>query len=156
MKAIVAILGSVLVLALPVAAAPPSGSSDAAPVPVRSLRGDTPIDQTPESEIAKLDRDLPVLLRSSNVEPPLIPHTIRGYQVTKNVNKCMDCHAAEKVRESGATKVSDTHYGTRDGRVLPNISPRRYVCTTCHIPQTDAPPLVVNTFRPAPELAPKK
>ena len=51
--------------------------------------------------------------------------------------------------ETGATKVSLTHFKDRDGRELSNISPRRYFCTQCHVPQTDAKPLVDNTFQRA-------
>ena len=68
----------------------------------------------------------------------------------------MDCHAASKMNESGATQGQRDALQGYDGRKLDNISPRRYVCTTCHVSQTDAPPLVVNSFQPAPELAPKR
>jgi nitrate reductase cytochrome c-type subunit len=78
-------------------------------------------------------------------QPPLIPHTINGYQITKNFNKCMDCHAFRSQGGIGATKVSVTHFRTREGQELDNISPRRYFCTQCHVPQTDARPLVENT-----------
>ena len=73
-------------------------------------------------------------------QPPLIPHTINGYQITRNFNKCMDCHAFQKAKAAGATKVSVTHFKTREGGELDNISPRRYFCTQCHVPQTDAKP----------------
>ncbi|MCB1961304.1 MAG: nitrate reductase cytochrome c-type subunit, partial [Rhodocyclaceae bacterium] len=32
---------------------------------------------------------------------------------------------------------------------LSNISPRRYFCNQCHVPQFDAKPLVENTFKKA-------
>ena len=141
-------------------AAYPAGAGaaapDAAPVKLQSLRGNTPINKTPEPDVAKLEPDQPTAPRSSNVEPPLIPHSIRGYQITRNFNKCMDCHAWSKARETGATKVSVTHLRDAGGKELMNISPRRYVCTTCHVTQTDVAPLVGNTFQPAPELAPRK
>ena len=44
----------------------------------------------------------------------------------------------DRYKESGATKVSITHFKDRDGRELSNISPRRYFCTQCHVPQTNA------------------
>jgi cytochrome c-type protein NapB len=81
-------------------------------------------------------------------QPPLIPHTIRDYQITKNFNKCMDCHSWTRYKEFNATKVSLTHFKDRDGKELSNISPRRYFCTQCHVPQADAKPLVANTFKP--------
>ncbi len=139
----------------PTPAAPPAATPEA-PVKLQSLRGDTPIDKTTEPDMFKLERDRPAIPRSSTQEPPLIPHSIRGYQITKNFNKCMDCHAWSKVKETGATKVSVTHFKDSTGRELANISPRRYVCTTCHVPQTNAKPLVGNTFRPSVEFVQKK
>ena len=79
--------------------------------------------------------------------PVVLAHTTSGYQITKNFNKCMDCHAFQKAKAAGATKVSVTHFRTREGQELDNISPRRYFCTQCHVAQTDAKPLVENTFK---------
>jgi cytochrome c-type protein NapB len=42
--------------------------------------------------------------------------------------------------------ISITHFMNRDGQVLADVTPRRYFCTACHVPQTDAKPLVDNTF----------
>jgi cytochrome c-type protein NapB len=137
------------------ALAPPAPAADP-PVPLQSLRGETPVDQTTEPDVIRMQRDQAPIARSSRVEPPLIPHSIRGYQITKNFNKCMDCHAWSKSKDTGATRVSQTHFKDASGRELANITPGRYFCLTCHVPQTDAKPLVANTFRAAPELAPKK
>ena len=82
-------------------------------------------------------------------QPPLIPHKVEGYEVTMNFNKCMDCHAWSRYKETNATKVSLTHFKDRDGGELSNISPRRYFCMQCHVPQTDAKPLVGNSFQRA-------
>jgi cytochrome c-type protein NapB len=120
-----------------------------APMQVQSLRGDTPIDQTPEPDMYRNIKDVKPLPRDFVQQPPLIPHSIRDYQVTMNFNKCMDCHGWAKAREAGATRVSVTHFKTREGVELSNISPLRYFCTQCHVPQADAAPLVANTFRPA-------
>lgn len=148
-------LFAMLATAALLAASPPLPAADA-PVNLQSLRGDTPIDRTVEPEVVKMQRDQPPIPRSSKVEPPLIPHSVRGYQITKNFNKCMDCHAWSKAKDTGATKVSQTHFKDASGRELANITPGRYFCNTCHVAQTDAKPLVANTFQPAPELAPKK
>lgn len=82
-------------------------------------------------------------------QPPLIPHKVEGYEVSKNFNRCMDCHAWSRYQETGATKVSLTHFKDRDGGELSNISPRRYFCMQCHVPQMDARPLVGNKFQRA-------
>lgn len=100
------------------------------------------------SENFRNERDQPPLPRDFVQQPPLIPHTVKGYNITKNFNKCMDCHAWNRTQDTGATKVSVTHFKTREGTELSNISPRRYFCTQCHVSQTDAKPLVGNTFKP--------
>jgi cytochrome c-type protein NapB len=122
---------------------------DTAPVKVQGLRGGTPLDKDNAPVASHQERDHPVSDRDFVQQPPLIPHTTAGYQITKNFNKCMDCHAWQKTRESKATKVSVTHFRTREGQELDNISPRRYFCTQCHVAQTDAKPLVDNTFKRA-------
>ncbi len=118
------------------------------PVKLQSLRGETPIEKTPEADMYKPMKDAKPLPRDFVQQPPLIPHAIRDYQITRNFNKCMDCHAWSKTKETGATKVSVTHFKTREGQELTNISPLRYFCTLCHVPQADARPLVENTFKP--------
>ncbi|MOA70489.1 Periplasmic nitrate reductase, electron transfer subunit precursor [compost metagenome] len=35
----------------------------------------------------------------------------------------------------------------RDGQALAAVSPRRYFCTQCHVPQKDVKPLVGNNFK---------
>ncbi len=60
----------------------------------------------------------------------------------------MDCHAFQKAKESGATKVSSRTSRPATGQELEH-RPRRYFCTQCHVPQTDAKPLVENTFKRA-------
>ena len=80
-------------------------------------------------------------------QPPLIPHQIRHYELSTNANKCLSCHSFKNSRESGATKISVTHYATREGQVLSDVSPRRYFCLQCHVPQVDAKPLVVKILQ---------
>ena len=82
-------------------------------------------------------------------QPPLIPHSIRGYQVNKNSNKCLSCHSFKNYKKYGATKISITHFTNRDGVELSDVSPRRYFCQQCHVPQVEAPELIENTFEAA-------
>lgn len=124
-------------------------AADAGPVKLLALRGGTPLSQDNPPTASHQERDHPVSERDFVQQPPLIPHTTQGYQITRNFNKCMDCHAWQKTKDSGATKVSVTHFRTRSGSELDNISPRRYFCTQCHVAQTDAKPLVENTFQRA-------
>jgi cytochrome c-type protein NapB len=116
---------------------------------VQDLRG-RPVDATElDSNAYNQQKDGKPIPRAYVQQPPLIPHAIESYQITKNFNKCMDCHSWTRYQEAGATKVSLTHFKDRDGKELSNISPRRYFCTQCHVPQTNAPALVENTFRKA-------
>lgn len=130
-------------------AAPPAPAAGEAPVQIKSLRGGTPLNQDNPPVASHQERDHPVGDRDFVQMPPLIPHTTSGYQITKNFNKCMDCHAWQRAKAAGATKVSVTHFRSREGQELDNISPRRYFCTQCHVAQTDAKPLVANEFRRA-------
>lgn len=85
-------------------------------------------------------------LRAYPMQPPTIPHAIDNYAVDKNTNRCMLCHARANADKFQAPPVSVTHYMDRDDQFLATISPRRYFCNQCHVVQTDARPLVANTF----------
>ncbi|MBX3567448.1 MAG: nitrate reductase cytochrome c-type subunit [Rhizobiaceae bacterium] len=91
-------------------------------------------------------------MRAYPDQPPVIPHSIEGYQLSVNTNRCLSCHKREFTESSGAPMISVTHYMTRDGQMLADVSPRRYFCTACHVPQAATPPLVGNTFIDMSEL----
>ena len=42
--------------------------------------------------------------------------------------------------------VSITHFMDRDGQFLASVSPRRYFCIQCHVPQFPVKAAVENTF----------
>ena len=132
-------------LAIVLAAAADAGEAPAQS-PAQPLRGKAPVPETNPSEIYRMERHDRVIPRSHAWQPPIIPHNIKGYQITKNVNMCMVCHAAKNAPRTGATPVGASHYLDRDGKQLDNISARRYFCLQCHVPQFDAEPLVANTF----------
>lgn len=134
-----------LVLLVLVAAA--AGAAE--PVKLQGLRQGTPLTQDNPPTASHQERDHAPGARDYVQQPPLIPHTTAGYQVTKNFNKCMDCHGWSRAVTSGAPKVGVTHFRNREGQELDNVSPRRYFCTQCHVAQTDARPLVDNGFQRA-------
>ena len=119
------------------------------------MRGKTPIPESTQPPLLRNaindDHRLP---RNYRLQPPVIPHRVDGYQVTKDFNKCLDCHAREKTAFSQAVPVSDTHYVDRNGKVLDRISTRRYFCQQCHVAQDPVQPLVRNGFRGDPGDAP--
>ena len=135
--------------------------ADAAPVPVEAravfipgagqidaLRRGVPVDQEghppPLAHVENADLKR---ARAYPMQPPTIPHTIDGYQVDRNSNRCMLCHARANASTFQAPPVSVTHYMDRDDQFLATISSRRYFCNQCHVVQTDAPVLVANQFR---------
>jgi cytochrome c-type protein NapB len=89
----------------------------------------------------------PVPPRFSPVAPPVIPHGIADFpRITRSANACVECHAVEEKVEGEPTPLPESHY--RDLRNAPDsiraeIAGSRYVCTSCHVPQTDARPLPV-------------
>ena len=126
-------------------------------VPLRSLRGDVPLtEERKPPEMQNDQKDHPGEMRSYVQQPPLIPHTIRDYRITAQHNKCMECHSWARYREFNATKISMTHFKDRTGTDTATVSPLRYFCTQCHAPQTDAQPLVENTFKPIEAIRPVK
>jgi cytochrome c-type protein NapB len=114
---------------------------------VATLRDHTDIDvQKEPNRIPKVVNKDIKQVRNYPMQPPIIPHTVRSYEVNKNNNKCMSCHSRQRTEESQAPMVSVTHYMNREGNFLAEISPRRYFCNQCHVTQLDAKPLVDNTF----------
>jgi len=118
-----------------------------------SLRGLTELDATrPADPFKRIPRDRAPYASAYVYQPPLIPHQIRNYELSTNANKCLSCHSFKNARESGATKISVTHYATREGQVLSDVSPRRYFCLQCHVPQVAADALIENKFTPVDSL----
>jgi cytochrome c-type protein NapB len=114
---------------------------------VPPLTGATqPMDELPADPTPKWTIDDIRQMRAYPDQPPIIPHSIEGYQLSVNTNRCLSCHKREFTQGSGAPMISVTHYITREGQMLADVSPRRYFCTACHVPQADTAPLVGNTF----------
>jgi cytochrome c-type protein NapB len=113
-----------------------------------SLRGLTQLDVTKKADpFKRIPKDRSPFVSDYVYQPPLIPHRIRGYEISTNANKCLSCHSFKRARDSGATKISVTHYGTREGQVLSDVSPRRYFCLQCHVTQADTALLVDSDFK---------
>jgi nitrate reductase (cytochrome), electron transfer subunit len=79
-------------------------------------------------------------------QPPVIPHNIEGYEVTMRANRCLTCHARQFNAQFQAPMISITHFMDRDGQMLASVSPRRYFCTACHVPQHEVMAPVGNGF----------
>ena len=120
---------------------------------VQSLRGDMSVEEMATApEIKQYAKDGEPIPRDYLQQPPLIPHKIDGYRINLKYNKCLTCHSWKNYKAKRATKISQTHFASRDGAILANVSARRYFCTQCHVPQANAKPLVENTFKPVEAL----
>ncbi|MCL6268918.1 nitrate reductase cytochrome c-type subunit [Sansalvadorimonas sp. 2012CJ34-2] len=117
-----------------------------------SLRGGVLNEEAPAPALKKILETDGNLDRQFVDQPPLIPHDIRGYQVDKNVNKCLSCHSWKNAKKWNAPRISVTHFKNRDGKVLADVAPGRYFCLQCHVPQVDAKPLIENKFKPVESL----
>ena len=111
-----------------------------------------PMEVLPAGPIPKWTVDDIRQMRAYPDQPPVIPHSIEGYQLSVNTNRCLSCHKREFTQGSGAPMISVTHYITREGQMLADVSPRRYFCTACHVPQAATAPLIGNTFIDMSEL----
>ena len=111
------------------------------------LRGTTPLDTEGQAaRMTPMRNTTEKEIRNYPEQPPLIPHSIESYQVDLNGNKCLSCHARARTGESRAPMLSITHFMDRDGQFLASVSPRRFFCTQCHVPQHEAKAPVENDF----------
>ncbi len=117
-------------------------------VEVTSLRGWNDINETsemiPNRRSMAVNGGIPV---NFDEQPPLIPHGVDKTRITLTENSCLGCHSEEYAEEEGAVEPPKSHYRTRDGKRLKQISTGRYFCTQCHVPQAHKEPLIGNNFK---------
>ena len=121
-----------------IAVAAPFGDAMRGSVPIVDEAAPPPLQNQENNDVRRV--------RSHPMQPPTIPHKIDGYQLDRSVNRCLFCHARTRIEETKAIPLSVTHYMDRDGSVRGDVSPRRYFCTQCHVPQDAVKPLVDNRF----------
>ncbi|MFH1341793.1 MAG: nitrate reductase cytochrome c-type subunit [Pseudomonadota bacterium] len=111
------------------------------------LRGPTPLNEVgPAPPMTPMRNTSEKEVRNYPEQPPVIPHSIEGYQIDMNGNKCLSCHARARTGESQAPMVSITHFMDRDGQFLASVSPRRFFCNSCHVPQNVVKAPITNDF----------
>jgi cytochrome c-type protein NapB len=115
---------------------------------VDAMRGPTPLMEEPHPPALANQENKDVRRnRAFPMQPPTIPHRIDGYQVDRNANRCVGCHSRTRIEETRAIPIPATHYMDRDGTMRGDVSPRRYFCTQCHVPQDEVKPLVENLYQ---------
>jgi cytochrome c-type protein NapB len=114
----------------------------------------TAFDQPPQAPIAfnTVEPGESELRPRPNAEfPPVIPHSTEGFSsITRSENPCLDCHEPEAARYAEATALPQSHQV--DLRRTPSdqgdeVVGARWVCTSCHVTQTDTVLLVESTSR---------
>ncbi len=118
-----------------------------APAPDGRRAGGTISQSLPAPPIANEENKDLKRERNYPEQPPTIPHSISGYQIDNNGNKCLTCHSRAGSARTQAPMISITHYMDRDGQALAAVSPRRYFCNQCHVSQNEVQPLVGNSFQ---------
>jgi cytochrome c-type protein NapB len=95
----------------------------------------------------------PIPKRIGKEIPPVVPHAVGDFlPITVANNSCADCHAIPGPKKKGeATPIPASHY--LDLRVQPpkkgdKLAGARWVCISCPVPRTDAPPAVANGYKP--------
>jgi len=95
--------------------------------------------------------DTPRIARAYPGAPPRIPHGIADFvPITRDQNMCIECHDVGSAGDTGAVPIPASHYvdlRRAPGEERDRVAGARYVCVSCQVPQTDAPPLVGSTFR---------
>ena len=101
----------------------------------------------------------PALLRAHPEAPPVTPHGTADFlPITRDQNTCTDCHLVDEKEEGGPTPIPESHfvdYRNAPETVGEEIAGSRWVCTACHVAQTDEAPLVDNRITGA-ELEPDR
>ena len=116
--------------------------------PVYSLRGDVDVDEL--SEMVPNRRSMAVdggIEVNYEDQPPMVPHDIDKTRITLNENSCLSCHSKAYSKTENAVRPPKSHYKTREGEKLSQISTGRYFCTQCHVPQAYTEVLVENDFK---------
>jgi nitrate reductase (cytochrome), electron transfer subunit len=132
---------------LALAAALAVASAAVAQTVTSALRGLTPLDtEGPAARMTPMRNTTLKEPRNYPEQPPLIPHSTDGYNIDMNSNVCLSCHARGRAAESQAPMISTTHFMDRDGQTLASVSPRRFFCTGCHVPQHEVRAPVANDF----------
>lgn len=81
--------------------------------------------------------------RTYKEQPPLVPHAMNNFDdISLEENQCLSCHGLDSYKKKNAPKLGESHFLADKT----TVSMTRYQCTTCHVPQVDAPPLVDNSF----------
>jgi len=123
------------------ASAPATGAADAArAAQSEPAVGDQPVYDYGDKRPGQSQR----LPRVWEGAPPFVPHAIKGLTpITAKRNACVGCHGRAGAT-SGPPPAPASHFvDLRESPETPRaqVVGSRWNCTTCHVPQTNAPAL---------------
>jgi cytochrome c-type protein NapB len=156
-KLLLALPALIFILSCKSGGTPPAAETTVAPAPsmVESevgLAPGTAFEQPPQAPIAfnKIDPGDSEIRPRPNAEfPPVIPHSIADLEtITLDENSCLDCHDPAVAVDMGAVALPRSHFvdlRRSPGRKGSEVVGSRWVCTGCHVAQTDSEPLVANS-----------
>jgi cytochrome c-type protein NapB len=138
---------------------PPRGGRAGRGIPDRQLGlSKTSVTEAPVSGVYvhsdKSPGESERLPRPYDGAPPLIPHSTDGLlPITRESHACVVCHGTPGPPSDDPPPAPFSHFV--DQRNAPEVRRNevvgaRWMCTSCHVPQTNAPPLVGSTF-PSPD-----
>ena len=95
----------------------------------------------------------PLPRRLSREIPPVVPHSVGDYlPITRVSNQCVDCHAIAGPKKKGEpTPLPRSHFVDFRHPAGPKgetLAGARWVCVSCHVPRSDAKPLVGSRYKP--------
>ncbi len=80
------------------------------------------------------------LPRGYEIAPPVIPHSIVDFEISRDANDCIDCHLDGEEFDDGhvATKIPASHkLNSHNGETVEDgVMGIRYNCVQCHVAQT--------------------
>lgn len=117
---------------------------------LQGLRGDVPIDEENTIVEPYQMQEGVVLYKNYRQQPPLIPHKIEKYQINLKANQCLACHSWPNNSNYKTVAAPESHFiDAQTDTKTDNIAAGRWFCTQCHVPQSNAPELIDNTFVPS-------
>jgi len=104
---------------------------------------------TEKAFIGKGPGNAALIPRTFAHQPPLIPHTIDGYEEISAIeNPCLDCHIDDELNGKKMPRVHRSHLlQVANAQAAPVLAMQYWQCNSCHVAQTDAKPLVENVFQ---------
>ncbi len=121
-------------------------------VPLNSLRehsvASADIAPVEKTYVGKRPGQQALIARNFEKQPPLVPHSVDGYNIFPGDNSCLDCHISDEFKGKKMPMLGASHFlKPAKPSAEPVVDMQRWQCDSCHVAQVDAKPLVDNDFQ---------